>query len=207
MSIAVDTGVGLPVGTPAASGRGPLVGHDAELARLEETWSSVRHGSGRLVLLEGIAGSGKTRLVGAFLDAARAGGALILTTTCAADDCVPFGPLRRAVDDLLRPGADGPDSDASAVAERMRDAIGPFAPVLARFTPRLAALAGVPDAPAHADVPALVVDGLAELFLRLPAGRQTVLGMVTPAFGYHCTNAGRYLACQSDNAYEVTALR
>jgi len=45
----------------------PVVGRDAELARLLSEWERVKAGDGRVVLVEGDAGIGKTRLVDEFV--------------------------------------------------------------------------------------------------------------------------------------------
>jgi tetratricopeptide (TPR) repeat protein len=45
----------------------PLHARDSELAALRQAWSDVKGGKGRVVLLEGEAGIGKTRLVDAFV--------------------------------------------------------------------------------------------------------------------------------------------
>ncbi len=44
-----------------------LYGRDAELGRLQEAWDDVRTGEGQVILVEGEAGIGKTRLVDEFV--------------------------------------------------------------------------------------------------------------------------------------------
>jgi class 3 adenylate cyclase/tetratricopeptide (TPR) repeat protein len=48
------------------SGETPLVGRDEELELLERRWQQIKTGSGRVVLISGEAGLGKSRLVAAF---------------------------------------------------------------------------------------------------------------------------------------------
>lgn len=57
----------------------PLAGRDRELAVLRDTFSEVRNGQSRLVLLSGDAGVGKTALVRAFASSCIDDGALVLT--------------------------------------------------------------------------------------------------------------------------------
>jgi predicted ATPase len=59
------------------SGRAALVGREAELGALESTVRSVRRG-GRIAIVEGEAGIGKTRLVEAALATARSSGTAVL---------------------------------------------------------------------------------------------------------------------------------
>jgi class 3 adenylate cyclase/tetratricopeptide (TPR) repeat protein len=64
----------------AESGRrvpAPLVGREAELARLTEAFDEVRGGAARFVGLGGEAGIGKSRLVGDFVETCRARGAVV----------------------------------------------------------------------------------------------------------------------------------
>lgn len=51
--------------------RAPLIGRDAELARLMVTWERARNGAPGVVLIEGEPGEGKTRLLEELLDRAR----------------------------------------------------------------------------------------------------------------------------------------
>jgi DNA-binding CsgD family transcriptional regulator/tetratricopeptide (TPR) repeat protein len=84
-----------------------LVGRDAELASLEAILAEVVTGSGRVALVGGDAGIGKSRLLDAFLARARASGARTVVGYCAeAEARRPFGPfidLLRGVRELPRP--------------------------------------------------------------------------------------------------------
>jgi len=83
-----------------------LVGRDAELASLEAILAEVVTKRGRVALVGGDAGIGKSRLLDAFLSRARASGARTLVGHCAeAEDRRPFGPFidsLRGVRDLPR---------------------------------------------------------------------------------------------------------
>jgi len=83
-----------------------LVGRERELASLEAILVEVVTKGGRVALVGGDAGIGKSRLLDAFLSRARASGARTLAGHCSeAEDRRPFGPfidLLRGVRDLPR---------------------------------------------------------------------------------------------------------
>jgi WD40 repeat protein/class 3 adenylate cyclase len=58
----------------------PIVGRDGELAWLRGTWRQARRGNGRVVLITGPAGIGKSRLAAALASLAQADGALVRYT-------------------------------------------------------------------------------------------------------------------------------
>jgi class 3 adenylate cyclase/tetratricopeptide (TPR) repeat protein len=90
-----------PVAVPlpsVVSGAGRIfVGRDDELARLEKCWEDVGAGTGRLVLLGGEPGVGKTRLATALAQRLHAGGALVLAGRCDEDLGVPYQPFVEAL--------------------------------------------------------------------------------------------------------------
>jgi predicted ATPase len=71
---------------------------------LEEHFRATDNGSGRLVVVSGEAGVGKTRLVAEFLDGLRREGrAEILEGQCYEEDpAVPFGPVIEALRGWMR---------------------------------------------------------------------------------------------------------
>jgi DNA-binding CsgD family transcriptional regulator len=116
----------------------PLVGRERELAALVEVVRRVRQG-GRLAELTGEAGIGKTRLVMAALEAAAAGGALVLSSRAdELDRHRPFAPilelcsdaddpaLRRRIVEAMSLGETGPGVEGERqfrVAETVLDAL------------------------------------------------------------------------------------
>jgi DNA-binding SARP family transcriptional activator len=113
---------------PAATGL-PLVGRDAELQALHTAYDSIA-GSGRVVVIGGEPGIGKTRLATEFCDAVRAGGATVVRARCHADeDKLAFG----TVTELVRAarGLPGLSTSAPAVlaeAARLVPDLAPGAP-------------------------------------------------------------------------------
>ena len=75
------------------SGRTPLVGRDADLARLHQWWQD----GGGFGLLTGAAGVGKTRLAGELGAAVRASGAFVLVGRCPRDLGGPYAAVVEAL--------------------------------------------------------------------------------------------------------------
>ncbi|MEW6278625.1 MAG: diguanylate cyclase [Candidatus Eremiobacterota bacterium] len=117
-----------------------LWGRDQELNELLARWADAARGRGGLTLVEGEAGSGKSRLVGELLARARVQGALVLTGKCSRQDGLPFISLKRALEDYLERLRHRPDERRSAIEEDLRKAAGDYAPLLRRFSPGLARL-------------------------------------------------------------------
>jgi DNA-binding SARP family transcriptional activator/predicted negative regulator of RcsB-dependent stress response len=105
---------------PASPSAGdlPLVGRTGELARLAEMLDSV-DGSGRLAVIEGEAGIGKTRLAAELTAHARAADALVLTARCHdASPELPYAPILELLTQAL---ATAPDWIESVGPQRLAD--------------------------------------------------------------------------------------
>ncbi len=112
-----------------------FVGRHAELEKLAARLARARAGSGAVVALVGEAGIGKTRTALAFLDRARAEGALVVTGTCAEGEWNgPFAPWSQVLGAVVR---------ALGAKAAMR-AVGPARGSLAWFVPELASRAIAP---------------------------------------------------------------
>ena len=85
------------VRVPASQREGPLVGRARESGLLRDWWTSVGQGAGRLLLVDGDPGIGKTRLVVDLAQAVEAGGALVLWGRCDEDPVAPFQPFAEAL--------------------------------------------------------------------------------------------------------------
>jgi DNA-binding SARP family transcriptional activator len=108
-----------PRAAPRTSAALPLVGRTDELRALREAYSSVG-ADGRLVVVGGEPGIGKTRLASDFCDETRASGAVVLRARCHADeDRLAFGTII----ELLRAARDAPglsDLPLTTLAEASR---------------------------------------------------------------------------------------
>jgi hypothetical protein len=152
----------------------PLVGRGAALEILDECWSSVLDGGGRMTVVEGEAGVGKSRLVRSFLDkSTRHRDSGVLQARCI--DQSPRPPLGVVVEVLRQLFSDLPDrvwSWAGALPGPARSGLALLLPEITALHPELANRA--PALPQGAGP----VDAVADLLARLPAigdGRPIVL--------------------------------
>jgi predicted ATPase/DNA-binding SARP family transcriptional activator len=97
-----------PVQPPAPTTTGfPLVGRDKEWALLLKQYAAI-DGGGQIIVIEGEAGIGKTRLANEFLAFARERGAVVLEATCYEGEAnLAYGPvvtiLRKAITQQQHP--------------------------------------------------------------------------------------------------------
>lgn len=148
-----------------ARGSEPLRGRDAEFAALRAVLDDAIGGRGRVVVVSGEAGIGKSRLLDELAEAAR--GANCLTLTGRADEFeydVPFAVLIDAIDSYLR--TLDPDDVGRLGADRL-GALGAVFPALERLGPAV-------DVPVNSGERFRVHRAVAELIERL-AARQPVL--------------------------------
>ncbi len=97
-SLMADVSVPFPsrLAIPAA-----FAGRDRELARLERCWADVRDGTGRIVLVAGEPGIGKTALVARLATRVHEAGDVVLYGRCDDDFGVPYEPFVEALGQLL----------------------------------------------------------------------------------------------------------
>jgi hypothetical protein len=122
---------------PPRNPRMPLLGRDREVAALLRRWRAARTGTGGVSLVEGSAGSGKSRLVAELMATIRAEGGLVLTGECETGESVPLAPLRGAITEHLRALGNRPLHEYVFGIERIRAAAGPGAALLRGLTPAL----------------------------------------------------------------------
>ena len=84
---------GYQVRVPVSQREGPLVGRARESALLRDWWTSVGEGAGRLLLVDGDPGIGKTRPVIDLAHAVEAEGRLVFWGRCDEDPVAPFQPF------------------------------------------------------------------------------------------------------------------
>jgi DNA-binding CsgD family transcriptional regulator len=103
----------------------PLLERDAELTVITERLAAAREGAGCLLMVEGPAGIGKTRLVRAACDGARARGMTVLTARAGElERGLPYGVVRGLFENLV---VRAPAAERNAL---LADAAGLAAPVL-----------------------------------------------------------------------------
>ncbi len=119
----------------------PFVGRSAELEKLRSLLPLAEGEGGRVVLLGGEPGSGKSRLVRELAAEAANDGVLVLTGACDAVVRTPYGPFVEALDQLAR----------TAEPDELRAALGATGGELTRLLPDLPARIGELTPPVSAD--------------------------------------------------------
>src|SRR6478735_9341580 len=180
-------------GSSGAFGSRPLYGRAAELRTLMAAWTAARAGHGRVVLITGEAGIGKTRLVAEL--ARRAENAGARTAIGAGVDvggAAPLATWQELVPQLAR-GVPAPPDDADWPAE------------LGRLAPDIATRLGRDQPPAPVSSPELerlrVFDAVLRLVEWAAAGRPVLLvaedvHRADPASMQLCAHIGRRLAAR-----------
>ena len=96
-----------PAAVPVSPSDGPLVGRTGEWEELLRAYGEVGRG-GRLVVLEGEAGIGKTRLAEEFVAHAAGGGAAVVAARCYAGETnLAYGPFVEGLSAVLGRGGTG----------------------------------------------------------------------------------------------------
>jgi DNA-binding SARP family transcriptional activator len=135
-------------------GEGPLIGRAGELEQLRLAIDEVRNGHGRVVVIVGEAGVGKSSLVTVIgADARKQGTRMLLGRCYESQQILPFGPWV----DALRGGG------VSEEAVALRD----LAPVWQAELSRLLPEVSVPDLPAPSDDLLRLFESVAQLVERL----------------------------------------
>ncbi|MEP7325615.1 MAG: AAA family ATPase [Gemmatimonadota bacterium] len=143
-----------------------LIGREEQWRVLMETWRSTHRGRGQVVLMEGEAGVGKTRLAEEFLRWAGAEGATVLRGRgYDPRDGTPFGPIVEALrEGLDAPGLAGADPEWLVEASRLL-------PELRRRFP------GLPETPTQTDAAGRwrLFEGVAQLIMAMAAESPVVV--------------------------------
>jgi len=106
--------------------RGVLVGREAEVQTLKGVVDGAAAGGGRLVLVAGPAGGGKTRLAEEAITYAHLRGVRVLAAKCY-EEGTPYEPVARMLREYLRTSA----------PEAVRNALGDYAADLVRLAPEV----------------------------------------------------------------------
>lgn len=156
-----------PSGVPSAPVlEASLIGREPQWRVLQDVWRAVRRGAGRVVLIEGEAGLGKTRLAEEFLRWTGIEGATVLHGRAYRPTAgMPFAPVIEAARGALdAPGLAGTDPEWLAEAARLL-------PELRHRFPNLPP----PAAPAGGGERWRLYEGVAQVLLALAAERPLLL--------------------------------
>ena len=121
------------------SDSGPLSGRDRQLQQLHDLWQQAGDGRGRIALIEGPAGSGKSRLAGAFLSQLIDDHQLVLTGRCPPQKARPFAALREAIESFLESASLLSTSEQDRLRQLLQRCAGESTYLLERFSTRLGA--------------------------------------------------------------------
>jgi class 3 adenylate cyclase/predicted ATPase len=124
----------------------PHVGRDRELAELARLWTEVRDGAGRVVVIHGEAGIGKSRIVHQFRLSVIEEGARILEWFCSPLAQAPaLSPVIEMLDGRLVERAGG-DARPQAKLDALRRMLGAHSRFEADALPLMASLLSIPGA-------------------------------------------------------------
>jgi tetratricopeptide (TPR) repeat protein len=119
----------------------PLVGREQELALIAERFDQVRRDGGRVLLVAGEPGIGKSRLMAEGVDRARALGWRTLQAACYAHtSTTPYAPWLPLLEQLLE--LDG-EAGATKRRQAVLDRVGSLAPEMSEQAPLLGPLLGL----------------------------------------------------------------
>jgi DNA-binding SARP family transcriptional activator/tetratricopeptide (TPR) repeat protein len=122
-------------------GRSPFVGRDDAVGWLRAQWSEARSGSGRLAVVAGQPGIGKTRLVSEVGRAVRGEGAAVLLGRCHQEVLISYQPFVEAFDRYA----------AAVSPDVLRGQVGSYGGDLGRLVPELARRLREPPEPIVGD--------------------------------------------------------
>jgi class 3 adenylate cyclase/tetratricopeptide (TPR) repeat protein len=150
----------------------PLVSRDVELSFLRQRWQQATDGEGQIVLVQGEAGIGKSRLMRVFREELAGADARIITLSCSAHHQASafyplIEPLSRALDLVSREGAEVRLGKLTAFLDRLSLPVD-------RLRPPLAALLGVVEDGATAEPDLLrraIFDAVVQIVIALAEER------------------------------------
>jgi eukaryotic-like serine/threonine-protein kinase len=152
-------------------GAGPLLalaGREPELERLRTAWIAGQAGPGRVAVLRGPAGAGKTRLVQALLEDVYRAGRTVLLASCPAWSAQSFSAVRQLVEAHLRAVDRLTPGDRVRALARLRELAGDVAPLLRVLSPELARVfQSTRGLPHFEDAEHVFAEALTEFVLKL----------------------------------------
>lgn len=133
-----------------ATGLRVPIGRDREIAALLDLLSTTRPAGGRLGLLVGAAGTGKSMIAGTVASRAARRARVAAGSCSPGPRALPYEALRSALDDLTRQWLTEPEGRLDARRERLRHAVGSMGDVLVGLIPAIRHVLGPQPAPTPA---------------------------------------------------------
>ncbi len=146
----------------------PLVGRDTELAILRNKWSEALQKKGRLVLIEGEPGSGKSRLVQELLIKYKNPTTVVIKGRCQQHNTMPLAPFKQGIESFLRQLQNLPAPEKANIEEKIKKNTIELAPILKKISPILALFfKDTPDISETTEALDLLYDAVANFLLIL----------------------------------------
>ncbi len=128
----------------------PVCGRRNELDRLRRSWGAAQQ-ERRIVMLRGLAGTGKTRLAQEFLTELSDIEIPILAAACHPRDPRAFAAVRQLIEDHVRRSELLPAPERDRALARLRRVAGDRAPLVKLLSPRVARVFGTTQTLPHAE--------------------------------------------------------
>jgi signal transduction histidine kinase/ActR/RegA family two-component response regulator len=145
-----------------------LHGRGAEQERMRRAWADAQRRGGRILLLHGAPGTGKTRLARAFLDDLAGAGVRVLVAACHPRDPRAFSVVRQLVEGYLRQCERLPAPDRARAFGDVRRLAGDLGSLLKLLSPAVARVFhDAPTVPASENAEQAFAEGLADFLERL----------------------------------------
>ncbi|MEY4580517.1 MAG: hypothetical protein RL701_5220, partial [Pseudomonadota bacterium] len=139
----------------------------AELTLLRRCWETPGDHEGKVLVVLGPAGSGKSRLLRDFGEFLQTQSALVLSIRCADSDWAPFSAIKRLLEKYLHDVARLDAKHRAQVEQALRAASGSMASHLRLLSPQLALMfSGAEPVIREGDAQQFFIDGLADFLAK-----------------------------------------
>jgi adenylate cyclase len=120
-----------------------LIGRSEEMARLRSAMAAAAKGRGEVILIEGEAGMGKSRLLGAFLEESRELDVAVCVGACFSyEQYTPYFVWKQILADFFQAGVPVPGDDSGIILQKITERLREAGDIDTRWAPALAALIG-----------------------------------------------------------------
>jgi serine/threonine protein kinase len=154
----------------------PLIGRDTEVAILRNKWNEALQRKGKLVLIEGEPGSGKSRLVQELLIKHKNATTVLIRGRCQQHNTTPLAPIKQGIEGYLKIINNLPANEKKVFVERIKKTASDLAPVLKKISPQLAQIFGEsPELSETTEALDLLYDALGNFLITLDQQSQSMI--------------------------------